>query len=217
MASFAELLGQLLETGCVVFREPPSFEQRGSATALLQRAFAGYRLQVAGPPLEFQADCALRAAEVLLSACWFLVHRDESPQKVERCLTLSAPQTPAEHLSGDLLLRYLPQVQRRAKAVAANDPLCERLALLLRQWPLSGVLADVHDAPLTPPEFDGHAGLALLYAERLARHFKTEWLPSGRGLDYFELVWQDLGKGTLPYAPVGNEAKSPREDEDVAS
>ena len=65
---------------------------------------------------------------------------------------------------------------------------------LLRQWPLTGVLADVAEEPLTPPEFDGHPGLLLLYAERLARHEKPAWVPHGKAFEYVELVFRELGK-----------------------
>jgi hypothetical protein len=59
---------------------------------------------------------------------------------------------------------------------------------VLRQWPLSGVLSDVTEPPLTPPEFDGNPGLMLLYAERLARHEKSAWVPQGEGREYVQWV-----------------------------
>ncbi|MBL8792501.1 MAG: hypothetical protein JNM56_01210 [Planctomycetia bacterium] len=216
MATLVELLRPLLETGSVVFREPPHFTalQHPAATVYLRRAFDGYRLQVAGPLLDFDPASALRAGEVVLSACWFLVHHKEPVEELARRLALPVPRSPAEQLSGDLLLRYLPQVYRRAKALAAADPLGEQLARLLRQWPLSGVLSDVPEAPLIEPSFAGHAGLELLYAERLAGNFKVEWLPAGRGLERFELVWRELGNGPLPVARV---APALQEDGHVAS
>ena len=53
-----------------------------------------------------------------------------------------------------------------------------------------------------PPDFDGHAGLQLLYAERLARREKPGWFPTGAGIEAVELVWHDLGRDTsvLPLA-----------------
>ena len=70
----------------------------------------------------------------------------------------------------------------------------EILAKVLREWPLSGVLSEVNEGPLTPLEFQGHPGLWMCYAERLARHEKPDWLPTGTGLEYVELVWQEMGK-----------------------
>jgi hypothetical protein len=80
------------------------------------------------------------------------------------------------------------------RALAPDDPLAGLLANLLRQWPLSGVLSDVSEAPLTLPEFGGHPGLLLLYAERLARSEKPAWMPGGKGREYVELVFHGLGK-----------------------
>ena len=51
-------------------------------------------------------------------------------------------------------------------------------------------------APLVPPDFAGHAGLRLLYAERLAQHEKPAWFPVGPGMESVELVWQQLGRDT---------------------
>ena len=45
------------------------------------------------------------------------------------------------------------------------------------QFPLTGVLSDVVQAPSGDLLFSGHAGLELLYAERLAANFRKDWLP----------------------------------------
>jgi hypothetical protein len=196
MTALTAFLQALLKHGTVVFREPPvpSKDERAGVLPVLQRAFADYRLDIAGPRLEFQADTALAAAELLRQACWFLVHRGAPAEEVERQMTLAPPASTADHLSADLLLRFIPQVHRRARGVAPDDPLTARLAQALRHWPLSGVLSDVVEPPLTPPDFDGHAGLQMLYAERLARNEKAGWLPGGRAFEHVELVYRDLGR-----------------------
>jgi hypothetical protein len=84
-------------------------------------------------------------------------------------------------------------VFRRARALRPTDALTGLLADVLRRWPLSGVLAEIVDAPLTSLDF-GHTGLRLLYAERLARHERPAWLPTGAALEAVELVWQQLGR-----------------------
>ncbi len=48
------------------------------------------------------------------------------------------PTTPAHHLSADLMLRYLPQVLKRARGLDPSDPLIGLLEDVLRRWPLSG-------------------------------------------------------------------------------
>jgi hypothetical protein len=161
----------------------------------LASAFADYRLDVAGPPIDFDSVTAASAANALSWACWFLVSQHEADADVEREVSMPArPITAAQHLSADLLFRYLPQVHRRARAVATDDMLTLCLARLLRNWPLSGVLSDVTDGPDAPPDLAGHPGLQLLYAERLLRNPKPAWAPSVSARGPVELVCARLGK-----------------------
>lgn len=206
MTSLTEFLRRLFADGGVILRARPRLEpgERRAVLRLLRRAYADYRLDIAGPAVDFDAETALAAAVLLSQACWFLVSRTEPAEELERCLVLPGPPaSPAQHLSADLTLRYLPRVHGRARALAPDDRLAVLLATVLRQWPLSGVLARVEDAPLTPPEFGGHPGLLLLYAERLARIEKPAWVPRGRALEYVELVFAELGK--RPPAPAAEE------------
>jgi hypothetical protein len=206
--SLVAFLHRLFREGTVVLRERPRLEagSRDAALALLGGAYAVCRFDVAGPAVDFHGDTALAAGELLARACWFLVNRAEPAAEMERCVVLPGrPATAAQHLSADLLLRFLPQVHRRARALAPDDRLTALLADVLRRWPLSGVLADVAEPPLTPPEFD-HPGLRLLYAERLAQTAKPAWLPGGAGREYVELVLAGLGKERSPLltaAPEG--------------
>jgi hypothetical protein len=191
MSSSAEFFELLFHEGRAVLREPPAAALPADALAVLQQAFSGYRLSVAGPLIDFDPQCGGAAAAVLQRACWFLVERGEPAAALEGVLTLSGPpRSPPEHLSADLTLRYLPQVYRRAKAHDPEDSLAALLADILRRWPLSGVLADL-DAPLTPTDFR-HAGLETLYAERLANHEKPAWIPGER--QRLELVYGELGR-----------------------
>jgi hypothetical protein len=206
MTSLTEFLRRLFVDGSAILRARPRLEpgERRAVLPLLRRAYADYRLDIAGPAVDFDAETALAAAVLLSQACWFLVSRTEPAEELERCLALPGPPaSPAQHLSADLTLRYLPQVHGRARALAPDDRLAVLLATVLRQWPLSGVLAQVEDEPLTPPEFGGHPGLLLLYAERLARTEKPAWVPRGRALEYVELVFAELGK--RPPAPAAME------------
>jgi len=59
----------------------------------------------------------------------------------------------------------------------------------------SGVLADLDGTPATPPEFGGHPGLQLLYAERLAETGRAGWVPAtGPAREWVERVYQERGK-----------------------
>jgi hypothetical protein len=206
MAERVEFLHQLLHTGKVVLHGPPVAvpEEHPAALELLERAYRRHQLDVSGPPLEFRPDLALAVGEFVRHACWYLVRHDEPAAVLEKRLTLPTPASPADHLTGDLLLRYVPQLHRRARALAPNDPLGAILARVLRQWPLSGVLADVVEAPLTSIAFAGHPGLLLLYAERLFHNQKAEWLPTDPGaFAYVELVFRDHGQERSPFLRKG--------------
>jgi hypothetical protein len=196
MASFVEFLERLLTEGTVVLRARPHVEasERRTAERLLAAAYQTHRLDVAGPPIDFDAPAALAATEQLWFACWFLLHRGDPPDEIEKCLSpLPPPQSAAQHLSTDLVLRFAPQLQRRARSADPADVLTRRLEQLLRGHPLSGVLADIEEGPLTPLEFADHLGLQLLYAERLADKPRPAWVPQGSAFAYVEMVFAERG------------------------
>jgi hypothetical protein len=191
MSPFLSFLELVLREGRALLDGPPALASadRPAAADRLQAAFNAYALEIAGPPLSFAADAALEAAQVLAWSCWLLLDRGEPEAGVERHLPLPAPlHSAGQQLSSDLVLRYLPAVHRRARALAVDDPLTRRLAEVLRRRPLSGVLADIEDGPLAPVDLEGHPGLLLLYAERLAEHPRPAWVPSGPGREYYEMV-----------------------------
>src|SRR5262249_7399501 len=156
MAALALFLQRLFEHGSVSLRDKPEVtpEERTEAGALLARTYALARLAVAGPLIESDPALGRAAAELIPHACWSLVSHLDPDSEVESRLRLPhPPRSATEHLSADLTFRYLPQVYRRSRGVAPDDVLTQRLAHLLREWPLSGVLADIEDAPATDLEF----------------------------------------------------------------
>lgn len=180
MAAFGEFVTRLLEEGRIVLGTDPPRPQAPTDrdAAALADAFAAHALAVAGPPIAFDLQTALEAAELVHQAAWALVDHRETPGSLRRRLRMARdPSSASHHLSADLFLRYLPQVVRRARALDPTDPLVDILAEVLRRWPLSGVLSDVEEPPITPPELDGHPGLLLLYAERLAAGDRPGWRP----------------------------------------
>jgi hypothetical protein len=205
MTAFAEFLQGLLREGRAVLREPPetSCRRDTQAAGVLREAFAAYRLGMAGPAIDFDEKAALAAGELVRQACWALVSRGQTEAEIKRRLEMpGGPRSPAQHLSADLVLRYLPQVHRRARALDPGDVLPGLLANVLRRWPLSGVLSDVDEGPLTALDFGGHMGLRLFYAERLALKERPAWIPVGPEAEAAELVWMQLGKKL----PVGGGA-----------
>jgi len=213
MTLFHEFLTQLLEEGRIVFRSARAPHDRplASDVAVLERAYETYRLAVAGPGIPFDAAVAYSAAELVRQASWALVNHDDRISDLKKCLTMPIePATPAHHLSGDLMLRYLPQVLRRARGLDPTDPLIGLLESLLRRWPLAGVLSDVAEPPLAPLDFGQHRGLLLLYAERLSANDRPAWRPgqTGPAWEYYELLLQEQGRGKAEARPaVVSEAK----------
>ena len=209
MTSFQEFLTQLLNDGRVVFRstKAPRDRPRPQDVALLEKAYQTHRLSVAGPSIPFDPAVAYSAADLIRQASWALVNHDDRVSDLEKRLTMPIePQTPSHHLSGDLMLRYLPQIHRRARGLDPCDPLIELLESLLRRWPLSGVLADVAAPPLAALRFGEHPGLLLLYAERLAANDRPTWRPDQGepAWDYYELVTEqrDRARTTAPKTTV---------------
>jgi hypothetical protein len=205
MSALFEFLRVLLSEGRAVVRPMADSSGDGKARTLelLERAYQGYRLQVAPPEIAFAGEVALAAGELVRQAAWFLVSHAQPVEELERRLVMPGPpRSAAEHLSADLVLRFLPAIHRRAHALDPADRLPHLLAGILRQWPLTGALADVAEGPLTSLEEVGHPGLLLLYAERLAQNDKPAWVPGGRGLEYVELARADLGLIQNPLGAV---------------
>jgi hypothetical protein len=193
MSAFPEFLTQLLDQGRIVFRsaKAPRDQPTERDVAMLAEAFATHALSVAGPPIAFDPATACEAAELVRQSSWALVNREERLGDLKRRIRMSkTPRTPSQHLSADLLLRYVPQILNRARALDPVDPLGELLIEVLRSWPLSGVLSDLEEAPRTALEFGAHPGLLLLYAERLAAHDRPAWRPdpSSPAREYYELI-----------------------------
>lgn len=202
MPTFRDWLERTLRHGESVLDAPPALApaQHADADELLRAAFHLHALDVAGPPAAFDAAAAREAALALAWACWFLVRPPEDTAPVT--LVLTANPSRAAHLSADVTLRFLPAVHRRARLREPGGELVRQIERVLRAWPLSGVLADLDGAPTTAPEFGGHAGLQLLYAERLAAAGgRAGWVPvSSPARDRAERVYHGLGK-PLPSAP----------------
>jgi hypothetical protein len=200
MSSLAAFLRNLLTEGEAVLRERPVAKtaEDSAAHAVLAGAYQTYLLEIAGPPIPFDGETAICAAECVRQACWFLVRHEEPEEELTRRVAMPGhPNSASKHLSADIVLRFLPQVYQRARALAADDPLPALLSDILRRWPLSGVLCDLPEGPACSIDFHGHRGLMLLYAERLVDHAKAGWLPEGEALQYVELVFHQQGK-TLP-------------------
>lgn len=212
MGSLDEFLTRLFDEGRVLFRQGPAqapsngaaARENAAAVAVLERAYGTYRLDVAGPPIPFDPEIARAAGELVRQASWALVNHDERVEDLGRRISMPRgplPNRPSDHLSADLVLRYLPQLLRRARGFNPSDALVEWLTAVLRQWPLTGALAELDEGPTTRIDPCGHPGLALLYAERWARHERPAWRPEGETWEYVELVRANrTGAGRMAHA-----------------
>lgn len=199
MPPFRDWLARVLADGESVQEEPPVLRdaERPPVIADLRAAFERHALDVAGPPVAFDPAAAVGAAVVLARACWQLVGGD--PEAIDVGVK---PAAAAAHLSADVTLRFLPVVYRRARARITDGEPTTALDRLLRAWPLSGVLADLDGEPTTPPDFDGHPGLQLLYAERLVATGRVGWVPkAGPARAHVERVFAERGR-PLPEVPA---------------
>jgi len=187
----AHFLDDLLIDGRIVMSSPPSESDDQVALTVLRRAYETDALSIAGPVLALDETIALAAARLLQWSAWYFLHPGLT---METLRMPNLPTVPEHHLSGDLCLRFLPTLYRRARTLMPNDTLPSLLQQTLREWPLSGVLSDIVEPPLTPIDFGQHPGLNFRYAERLAKHERAAWVPQGHALQYVELVWHELGK-----------------------
>ena len=186
-------LKTLFTRGEVVFRKAPLAAPARDVDALrvLEDEYRRYALDVPGRVPALDNEVALKAAEILRDACWFVLSHEEDDAEVERRIQWgSVAKTAAQHFSADLTLRFAARVHRRAKALNPGDALVRALEYTLRRRPLSGVLCDIEEAPIAVPAFElpDHEGLMLLYAERLRANHKPGWIPAGKAREYCELV-----------------------------
>jgi hypothetical protein len=188
--SLLAFVTRLLTEGSARLAEPPRLlaAERDAVLAVLHDAHRDAMLDVAGPPLPFVPGIALRAAEWAARACWLLLHQGGTPAEVENNLPVFSPNpASSEHATADVVFRFVVGVHRRARTADPAGALAVRLEEMLRRWPLSGVLAEIEAAPLTPVDFGGHPGLLLLYAERFAARPRAAWLAEGPAREYLDL------------------------------
>ena len=161
----------------------------------LRTALAIAALQLTGPLLQGSLPILVQAVPVVYRLARRFLHAEPEPAANDPTLRMPAgPRSAADHLAGDVAFRFLPGLYQRVVSRDPEDELVEAIKNVLRQWPLSGVLADITEPPATPIDFEGHPGLGFLYAERLAARERSAWMPTGAALDCLDVVYQSLGK-----------------------
>ena len=201
MAAFAQWLTGVLGEGHSTLTAAPTLTvaERPAVETLLRDAYCTLQREVAGPPIPFDLRLALRCVGLLAGACWHLSALP--PDAPLPPAGLGEPLTAGDHLTGDLLLRYLVSVRKRASLRGPADPLAEWCERILRAWPLSGVSMGCRAGPTTPLTFDAHPGLRMLYAERLAAHPEPAWVPPPGSLtEFVERAFAEVGR-VIPALP----------------
>lgn len=124
-------------------------------------------LELAGPPLAFDAEAAAWGAGRLYEACRYLTYRQEGGEVVRKAFAGPAPKPTAAAIFGvDLVLRHLPELWTLASGLADDDPLVDEMKKLAARWPLSSV--GVKDVEAVDPEpILAHRGLQQLYIDRI--------------------------------------------------
>src|SRR5271156_2674206 len=120
MAAFQDFLTQLLDHGQIVFRsaKAPQDGPTERDVAVLAEAFDTFALSVAGARIEFDSRTACVAAEFVRQSSWALVQREDRLADLKRRLKMTGPpRTASQHLSADLMLRFVPQIVKRARGL----------------------------------------------------------------------------------------------------
>ncbi len=170
----AAFLAQLQDRGELPFASPePLAFQRDAALEQLRLLDERRRLEMAHEPPEFRPDPAIWAARLTARICQFLVFREIPAEQIDADLNAVCPEkaAPGRVYSVDLTLGWLPDLMRRAAAIASADPLVVQLQRLAWEWPLSsaGVGLQITDGG---PEPDlepilANAALLQLYVDRI--------------------------------------------------
>lgn len=195
MAAFTQWLTGVLAEGHSTQTAAPTLAptERPAVERLVRDAFTVLQREVAGPPIPLNLDLAVGVTRLLADACWHLTALP--PADPLPAADLGGPATASDHLSADLLLRYLVSVRHRAGLRGPADPLAAWCEAVLRTWPLSGVSMGCRAGPTTPLTFDRHPGLLALYAERLAARPEPSWVPTaGTMTEYVERAFAEVGR-----------------------
>ncbi|HEV3338956.1 MAG TPA: hypothetical protein VG125_01325 [Pirellulales bacterium] len=174
-------LSSLAETGRVQVAEPeaPLEQVQGEADELLAVYDRLARDQLAFAAPRFVPAVARWAAELMYRGCQLLVFRRLDARAVQTALSVTCPQPLSADAiySADLLLRYLGDLLRMARAVADRDVLVAELLRLGGQWPLSSIGA----AKIDPNQLDLRA-VDLVMADRCLRQLYIDRVITHRDL-----------------------------------
>ncbi|HEX3313980.1 MAG TPA: hypothetical protein VHR72_03760 [Gemmataceae bacterium] len=188
----------LLREGRLRIGADATWKLTDEALDALKAALRAQSLGLAGPTIVGALDALIPALHVVYRFGRRALHPETTPAESDASLRMPhPPRSPEEHLGADLALRFLPGLLQRLLARDPGDELVTAIKAVLRDWPVSGVLADISEPPTAPLDFGGHLGVRFLYAERLADRERPGWFPSADDCDGLNMVWLVLGRPAL--------------------
>jgi hypothetical protein len=140
-----------------------------------------YRDDLPGSPPPLSLAAARHGAILLYRICQFLVFRDLDGDTIHRELNrdLQEKLSPSVHYSVDLILRFLPDAMKLARAKSSDDPLVSESIRLAKRWPLSSV-GIVQPEQAVLDTFIEDSCLARLYVDRILARGALELLADDR-------------------------------------
>ena len=129
-----------------------------------------------------KVEVARWAAQVLHWATWTMLNREELVTELPKSLVSSQPrgETPSEHWSADLCLRFMPDVLEHCRRLSHQDELCVVIEEVLANWPLSATGAQLKIQSCSPQKKSvvlGDAGLRLIVRDRVVESEDTKlWI-----------------------------------------
>jgi hypothetical protein len=203
------LVREMLFEGRVRVSEKRELALTDDDLIAMKSALAIQSLHLAGGGLQGSLETLILATAIVYRFCWRFYNSEPLAAADDPSLQMpSPPLSPEEHAAADVAFRLLPGLYQRLVRRDPGSPLGEALKKLLRQWPLSGVLANIAEPPEAPIEFGGHVGLGFVYAERLAANERQAWVPDGAARECVELVYHAMGRRLPEAADAGPGAES---------
>jgi len=113
------------------------------------------------------------AARLFYGASFAVVHREVDEkfvaEKLGEALPTDSASIASAAYSADLVFRFLPDLHQKAKLLASDDPLTQRLEEVGASWPLSSVGMDLGDRLISQNHlgFADSPAMLTVYAERI--------------------------------------------------
>ncbi len=144
-------LDELWRTGRLVALHPVATPETSSDAIAdwLSKAEAEYREQLPSVPPALNLPIAVWATQQFYRDAQLMVYRELGEEFIVTGLEtepadfaisigeVNAPEIASIHYSVDLLFRFLPDLERLAKAASPADPLLKQIEAWAERWPLS--------------------------------------------------------------------------------